>query len=446
MAVEYNSSLFDQSSSFFSVLFFCIYPIFLPLIKSSSVTCTSCLPATAGKLLLGLHGVAVDANHGLAESGAALSEHLGIAEVSDSTDNGLGSLGRVARLEDAAADKDTIAAELHHESGISRSGNTTSSEVDDRQTTQLGSLAQQLNVNLELAGELAKTHNAALSKSSLCLGNVAVDSLHVADSLDDVTSAGLTLGSDHGSTLGNTAQGLAEVSAAADKGDAEGALLDVALVIGRGQDLGLVNVVDTQGLEDLALDKVANTGLGHDGDGDGLLNLLDHLRVGHARNAAVLANVGGDSLEGHDGAGSSFFGDAGLLSVGDVHDDATLEHLGKAGLEGEAGRGCGGSRAVGRGVVGHCGGLEMEMEGYLEDETIESLMVSMGRIHVFREYRCVQTRREFEGYPSVELSVLKNWKGDCLGERLAMASIYDAAGQVFGRFGSGERLGRGANR
>lgn len=327
------------------------------------MTWTGGLPATAGKLLLGLHRVAVDANHGLAEPGAALGEHLGIAEVSDSTDNGLGALGGIARLEDAAADKDTIAAELHHESGIGRSGNTASSKVDDRQTTQLGSLAQQLNVNLKLAGELTETHNAALSKSSLGLSNVAVDSLHVADSLDDVTSASLALGSDHGSTLGDTAQGLTEVSAAADKGDTEGALLDVALVVGGGQDLGFINVVDTQRLEDLALDKVADTGLGHDGDGDGLLDLLDHGRVGHARNAAVLANVGGDSLEGHDGAGSSFFGNAGLLGVGDVHDDAALEHLSKAGLEGEAGGSCGGSRAVGRGVVGHCGGLEMEMEG-----------------------------------------------------------------------------------
>lgn len=315
-----------------------------------------CLPATAGKLLLRLHGVTVDADHGLTKTGAALSEHLGIAEVSDGANDGLGTLGRVARLEDATADEDTVAAELHHEGSIGRSGNTTSSKVDDRQAAQLGSLAQQLNVNLELAGELTETDDATLGKSSLGLGNVAVDSLHVADSLDDVASAGLALGSDHGSTLGDAAQGLAEVSATTDKGHAEGALLDVALVVGGRQDLGLVNVVDAQRLEDLALDEVADTGLCHDGDGDGLLDLLDHGRVRHAGDAAVLANVGGDSLEGHDGAGTRFLGDAGLLGVGDVHDDAALEHLGEAGLEGEAGGGCGGSRAVGRGVVGHCGG------------------------------------------------------------------------------------------
>lgn len=323
-----------------------------------------CLPATAGKLLFRLHGVTVDADHGLTETSAALSEHLGIAEVSDGTDNGLGTLSRVARLEDAAADEDTVAAKLHHEGSIGGGGNTTGSKVDDGQAAQLGSLAQKLNVNLELAGELAETDNATLSKSSLCLGNIAVDGLHVADSLDDVTSASLTLGSDHGGTLGDAAQSLTEVTAAADKRHAEGALLDVALVVSGCQDLGLVNVVNAQGLEDLALDEVADTGLGHDRDGNGLLDLLDHGRVRHAGDAAVLANVGGDSLEGHDGAGTSFFGNAGLLGVGDVHDDTTLEHLGEAGLEGEAGRGCGGSRAVGRGVVGHCDGLEME--GYLE--------------------------------------------------------------------------------
>lgn len=310
------------------------------------------LPATAGKLLLGLHGVAVNANHGLAKSGAALSKDLGVTEVSDSADNGLGSLGRVARLEDAAADEDTVTTKLHHESSISRRGNTTSGEVDNRETAQLSSLAQQLDVNLELTSKLAETNNAALGKSSLSLGNVPVDSLHVADSLDNVTGAGFALGPDHGSALGNTAQGLAQVTAAADKGHAKGALLDVALVVGGRQDLGLVNVVDAQGLEDLALDEVADAGLCHDGDGDGVLDLLDHGRVGHAGDAAVLADIGGDSLEGHDGAGTSFFGDAGLLGVGDVHDDAALEHLGETGLEGEGGRRSG-RRAVGRGVVGH---------------------------------------------------------------------------------------------
>lgn len=337
-----------------------IYILAVPPLSSLSVhgRWCSCLPAAAGELLLRLHGVTVDTNHGLTKAGAALSKDLGVAVVGDGTDNGLGALGRVARLEDAAADEDAVAAQLHHESGVGRGGNTTGGKVDDGETAQLGGLAQQLDVDLELAGELAEADDAALGQGGLGLGNLPVDRLHVADGLDDVAGAGLALGPDHGGALGDAAQGLAEVAATADKRHAEGALLDVALVVGGRQDLGLVNVVDAEGLEDLALDKVADAGLCHDGDGDGVLDLLDHGRVGHAGDAAVLADVGGDALEGHDGAGAGLLGDAGLLGVGDVHDDAALEHLGQAGLEGEGGGwggggGGGGSGAVGRGVVGH---------------------------------------------------------------------------------------------
>lgn len=41
-----------------------------------------------------------------------------------------------------------------------------------------------------------------------------------------------------------------------------------------------VNVVDADSLEDLGLDGVADTALGHDGDGDGVDDLLDHGGVG----------------------------------------------------------------------------------------------------------------------------------------------------------------------
>lgn len=62
----------------------------------------------------------------------------------------------------------------------------------------------------------------------------------------------------------------------------------------------------------LALNEVADTGLGHDGDGNCLHDLLDHAGVRHARNATLDANIGGDTLESHDGGGTGFFGDAGL--------------------------------------------------------------------------------------------------------------------------------------
>lgn len=113
----------------------------------------------------------------------------------------------------------------------------------------------------------------------------------------------------------------------------------------------------------LALNEVTNTGLGHDGDGDGGHDLLDELGVGHARNAALNTDVGGDTLKRHDGDGTGLLGDAGLLGVDDVHDDSPLEHAGEAGLDGEVG-GLGGGAVDGE-CGRHDGGLEYKVR-YLE--------------------------------------------------------------------------------
>src|SRR5439155_943254 len=81
--------------------------------------------------------------------------------------------------------------------------------------------------------------------------------------LDDVAGAGLALGPDHGRTLANPAQRLAEVAAAADEGDLEGVFVDVVLLVGRRQHLGLVDVVRSDRLEDLRLHEVADARLRH---------------------------------------------------------------------------------------------------------------------------------------------------------------------------------------
>ncbi|MDH6583340.1 hypothetical protein M2161_002446 [Streptomyces sp. SAI-133] len=149
----------------------------------------------------------------------------------------------------------------------------------------------------------------------------------VADGLDDVAGAGLALGADHGRALGDAAQGLAQVGGTADEGGREGPLVGVVDLVGRGEDLGLVDVVDTERLQDLGLDEVADAGLRHDRDGHGLDDALDHVRVGHAGHAAVLADVGGHPLQGHDGDGARVLRDLRLLRRDDVHDHAALELL-----------------------------------------------------------------------------------------------------------------------
>ena len=100
----------------------------------------------------------------------------------------------------------------------------------------------------------------------------------------------------------------------------------------------------------LALHKVTNACLGHDGNGDGFHNLLDHLGVAHACYAALSPDVGGDTLKSHDGRSTSLFcyaclhlstvmhmrfrsRETYLLGIDDVHDNATLQHAGKSCLD-----------------------------------------------------------------------------------------------------------------
>lgn len=293
----------------------------------------SILPSATSHLVLCPHAADRDTDHGFTQTLAALGQDLGVPEVSRGPHDGLCPLGRVSGLEDAATDEHAVAAQLHHQRGVGGSGDTSGGKVDDGQSAQLGSLLQQLRVALEFSGQLTDGQVAAFRQCSLGPGNVLADLAHVLDGLDNVAGAGLALGPDHGGALGDAAQGLGEVPAAADKGGLEAVLLDVVLVVGGGQDLALVNVVDAERLEDLALDEVADAGLGHDGDGDGVLDLLDLARVRHADDAALAPDVGRHALQRHDGAGPGLLGDAGLLGVGHVHDDAALEHLRQARLD-----------------------------------------------------------------------------------------------------------------
>ena len=110
------------------------------------------------------------------------------------------------------------------------------------------------------------------------------------------------------------------------------------VLVGRGQDLGLVDVVDAERLEDLGLDEVADPGLRHDRDRDRVHDPDDHRGIAHPGDAAGGADVGRDALEGHDGDGAGVLGDLGVLGRDDVHDDAALEHLGEALLGDPGGR------------------------------------------------------------------------------------------------------------
>ena len=124
------------------------------------------------------------------------------------------------------------------------------------------------------------------------LADVAEDRAQVADRLDDVAGAGLALRADHAAPSEMRRSASPRLVAPHTNGTVKRPLVDVVGLVGRGEHLGLVDVVDAERLEDLRLDEVPDAGLGHDRDGDGGLDALDHLGVAHAGHAAVAADVG----------------------------------------------------------------------------------------------------------------------------------------------------------
>ena len=86
-------------------------------------------------------------------------------------------------------------------------------------------------------------------------------------------------------------------------------------VVGGGEHLGLVDVVDAQALQHLRLGEVADPGLGHHRDRDRRDDAVDHVRVAHPADAALGPDVGGHPLERHDGHGAGVLGDLGLLGA-----------------------------------------------------------------------------------------------------------------------------------
>ncbi len=155
---------------------------------------------------------------------------------------------------------------------------------------------------------------------------------HVADGLHDVPGPGLSLGADHCGAFGDTPKRLTQIATPAHERNRELPLVHVVLLIGGRQYLGLVDVIDSEGLQHLGLNEVTDAALGHDRDAHGVDYLCHLVWIGHAGDTTRRTDVGGDTLERHDRDRSGVFGDLGLFSIDDVHDHAALEHLGQAGL------------------------------------------------------------------------------------------------------------------
>ncbi len=247
-------------------------------------------------------------------------------------DNRPGTPRRIAALENARSDKHAVDANLHHQRRIGRRRDTARREIHDRQTAKFLRLFHQRIRRPDILG----IGHQLLIRHQLQAPNLAQDGARVAHGLDHVTRARLAFRADHGRTLANATQRFTQIAAATHKRHLEGVLVDVVILVRRGQDFALVHIVDTNGLENLRLDKVADTRLCHHGNGHRLDNFFDHAGVRHACHATVNADVGRHALERHHSHGTRFFRNHSLVGRDHVHDHAALEHLRQTGLHLEA--------------------------------------------------------------------------------------------------------------
>uniref|UniRef100_A0A7C9DZC8 Uncharacterized protein n=1 Tax=Opuntia streptacantha TaxID=393608 RepID=A0A7C9DZC8_OPUST len=186
-----------------------------------------------------------------------------------------GSSGRVTALEHARADKHSIAAQLHHQGGIRRRRHPTGGELDHRQPPQLLGLHHQI----ARRGDLLRKGEHLIIVHVPQNPDLTHHAPHVTYGLDDVSRPSLTLGSNHGGAFSDAAERLPQIAAATNKGDLEVMLVDVVVLVGGGQNLGFVDIVDSNGFQDLGLNEMPNSGLRHDRDCDGALYVLNELRV-----------------------------------------------------------------------------------------------------------------------------------------------------------------------
>ena len=250
----------------------------------------------------------------------------------DSLHDGVGAAGRVAGLEDAGADEHAVCAQLHHQRGVGGGGDAASGEIDHRQAALLTSLLEQVEGDAEVAG----FHYQLVVGHGLELADGVLHRPHVAHGFHHVAGSGFALGANHGRALGYAPQGLAQIAAAADEGHLEVVLPDVMRLVGGGQYFRLVNVVNAESFQNLGLDEMADTNLGHHRNRNRVHYPGDDGGIGHAGHAPVGADVRRNALEGHDRHGPGLGGNLSLLRGDHIHYDAALEHLGMTRLDGKS--------------------------------------------------------------------------------------------------------------
>ena len=178
----------------------------------------------------------VDADHGLAQTARCIRQFFGVVVERGCLHDGLSACLGVSGFEDAGADEYAVRAQLHHHGGVGGGCHATGGKHDHGQLTGLRNFEHQVvgggkffRLHVQLVG-----HGVV---QALQLGDLALNGADMLGCLRDVTGASLTLRTDHGRTLGDTAQCLAQVGGAAYERHRELVLVNVVHVIGGGEHL-----------------------------------------------------------------------------------------------------------------------------------------------------------------------------------------------------------------
>ncbi|BBG31019.1 GTP cyclohydrolase II [Zymobacter palmae] len=231
--------------------------------------------------------------------------------------------------EDAGTNKHGFSAQLTHQRGIGRRGDTTGREVRHRQTAFTCNPRYQFVRHLQLLGR----HVQLIFAHGGQAANVTAHRTHVLNGVYHVTGTRFPFGADHSGAFGNAAQCFAQVARTADERRGEFMLVDMVDLIGHRQHFTFVDEVDAQCLQYLRFSKVANTRFRHDGQRSNRHDGFDQLGISHAGNAAFSADLCRNPFQRHDRDGPCTFSHFSLFGGTDVHDDAVLEHFSQAGLK-----------------------------------------------------------------------------------------------------------------
>lgn len=98
----------------------------------------------------------IEPDHGLAESSRHLGDDVGAVVVQGRLNDGVGTLRRVAGLEDSGAYEHAIGTKLHHERSIGRSGDAPRGEEHNGQSTRVSDLLHEVVRGLEFLGRDVK--------------------------------------------------------------------------------------------------------------------------------------------------------------------------------------------------------------------------------------------------------------------------------------------------